>query len=179
MSFKFAVLILLIAFECGCSSHQMVQTHYSLGQQAYIAKDYSAARKHWARAIEQGELYAFNNLGYLLYHGLGGPSDPNGAVKLWRRGAAAGDSEAQWHLGYAHEIGKGAPQSNVEAYAWYRCAIANAEISTSTDAMAAAIAKGARRSLTELLPRLSADQITESEALAEHYIESYVRKPGA
>ena len=168
-----------LVFVWGCASHRSAESDYKLGQHAYNAEDYSAAREHWTRALNKGEIYAFNNLGYLHYYGLGGPSDPDEAVKLWRKGATAGDSEAQWHLGNAHEAGKGAPQSNVEAYAWYLCAIANAERSASTDATEAAIADQARSSDAALMPRLSPDQIAESEVLAKRYIESYLRKPGA
>jgi TPR repeat protein len=41
------------------------------GVEAYRSKNYAAARLHWTRAIDHGELSALNNLGYLLYNGLG------------------------------------------------------------------------------------------------------------
>ena len=40
----------------------------------------------------------------------------------------AGHAEAQWHLGHAFKDGTVVQQSNVEAYAWFRCAVVSAEL---------------------------------------------------
>src|SRR5439155_3261665 len=46
---------------------------------------------------------------------------------LWKRGAVLGVSEAQWHLGAAYAKGQGTERNYAMAYAWFRCAITNAE----------------------------------------------------
>jgi TPR repeat protein len=100
-------------------------TAYNLGVDAYRVKDYTSARQHWAKAVEEGENFALNNLGFLLYEGLGGPPDQARAVELWSMAARRGNNESQWHLAQAFEKGKGVAQSLVDAYAWYRCAANN------------------------------------------------------
>ena len=101
------IFTLVAAFTLlGCAT-QPTQSAYNLGVNAYQAKNYVVAREQWSKAIEAGDTSALNNLGYLLYFGLGGTPDSTRAVALWKRAATAGHSEAQWHLGYAYETGNG------------------------------------------------------------------------
>jgi TPR repeat protein len=140
-------------------------------------KDYAAAREHWLRASEAGEVSALNNLGYLLYYGLGGEPDQDRAVTLWKRAALLGHSEAQWHLGHAFEGGEGVPRSEIEAYAWYRCAVESAEGAPAEEKeVESQIARDARKSLTSLLAKLAPDQLGAAEQLARRYIENYAKR---
>ncbi|MFM9901692.1 MAG: tetratricopeptide repeat protein [Polaromonas sp.] len=174
------IFTLVAAFTLlGCAT-QPTQSAYNLGVNAYQAKNYVVAREQWSKAIEAGDTSALNNLGYLLYFGLGGTPDSTRAVALWKRAATAGHSEAQWHLGYAYETGNGVQQSNTEAYAWYRCAIVSASQAHPDDKEAEAqISQDAAQSLGKLLERLPADQFAAAEQLAKQYTATYSqRKPG-
>ncbi len=150
---------------------------YDLGVQAYQAKDFALAREHWSKAIEEDELLAYNNLGYLLYYAHGGPPDRPRAVSLWRIGATRGHSEAQRHLGQAFEDGTDLPRSYVEAYAWYRCAIASTEAAPESERkLQSEIGKDAVKSLDQVRKRLAREQIREAERLAKRYIAAYARR---
>jgi TPR repeat protein len=171
----FSLLVGLALTGCATPKAQS-ESEYNQGVAAYKAKDYAAARDHWSKAAEQGELSAFNNLGYLLHSGLGGAAEQARAVSLWAKGASMGHSEAQWHLGQAYEEGKGVQPSLIEAYAWYRCAIESAEAASSDDQTEALIAKDAHQSLTQLLNRLPAEDLAEAESLAKRRIKEYAKK---
>lgn len=175
MHLRIIFLVMALALSA-CATRPNQESEYNLGVYAYIAKDYATAREHWSRSLKRGPLSTHNNLGYLLYYGLGGPKDQARAFELWSRAAKLGHSEAQRHLGRAYQEGGGVDQSLVEAYAWYRCAIASAETMAATNSTEAKIALDARKSLTKLLQQLPSEQIAASEELAKHYIESYAKK---
>lgn len=110
------------------SSPEAPLSSYNKGVEAYRAQDYTQALTHWKEVIaRQQSPSAYNNVGYLLYYGLGTPANPTEAVKLWQQVAQKGHGEAQWHLGTAYVEGKGVPKNLVEAYAWHLCAIANSK----------------------------------------------------
>jgi TPR repeat protein len=155
------------------------ESSYNKGVSAYLAKNYAEARLHWSRATEEGEVYALNNLGYLLYYGLGGEADPKRAVSLWRKGALAGHSEAQWHLGKAFEDGKGVAKSYTRAYAWYRCALASAQAAAKQDPKVEnKIAQDVETSIVVLVDKLSPRQFESAARLGDEYVRKYVKSRG-
>jgi hypothetical protein len=159
---------------CGCASSAPQKSEYNLGVEAFGIKDYASARQHWAKAIKDGgEIEAKNNLGYLLYFGLGGETDRTQAVSLWTAAAQSGGRESQWHLGQAFEEGKAMEKDVVKAYAWYRCAAGGLPSTADDDDIESKIAQDARRSLIELLPRLSPSEFDSAEKLAKLYIANY------
>jgi hypothetical protein len=173
-SFKNAVVLLCFSALCGCADAAQKASEYDLGVQAYRIKDYASARRHWANAIvEEHERAAKNNLGYLLYFGLGGETDIDQAISLWREAAESGDRESQWHLGQATEDGKGVEQSFIKAYAWYRCA--STDSPPATDELDIQVARDASKSLARLLPELSPVEFEAGEKLAKLYIANYSR----
>ena len=179
MHARISAFVLVVSL-LGCAT-PLTESSYNLGVNAYRVKNYGLAREQWAKAVEEGETSALNNLGYLLYFGLGGPPDVGRALVLWKRAATLGHSEAQWHLGHAYETGTGVQQSITEAYAWYRCAIVSAsaapEIDKETEAQ---ISQDAAKSLGKLLERLPAEHFAAAEQMAKQYISWYARrKPGA
>jgi TPR repeat protein len=177
MIYRRLAVFVVLALLVGCVASPMREAEYDLGVDAYRVKDYTAARQHWLKSVEEHETSALNNLGYLFYYGLGGEADQVRAVSLWMNAASMGHSEAQWHLGRAFEDGSGVTQSLVEAYAWYRCAAANSQGAPMDDDSEAQIFQDASKSLTQLLAKLPADQLEVSENLAKQYIAKYAPKP--
>jgi len=170
------VLFCMVASPWTMAEEASAQSAYNQGVQAFRAKDYVVARENWARASELGDISAMNNLGYLLFEGLGGQIDLARAVFLWTRAAQSGHSEAQWHLGFAYESGKGAPQDEKAAYAWYRCALAGALSAAEADETEAVIAADVSRALTKLLARIPVAQLAEAEELARRQLSSIAQK---
>ena len=163
----------------GCATAVLGESSYNQGVDAYRAENYADARLHWSRSVEEGELYALNNLGYLLYYGLGGEADPGRAVSLWRKGALGGHSEAQWHLGRAFEDGKGVGKDYVRAYAWYRCALASAQAAAKHDPeVENEIARDVQKSIVVLVDKLSPQQFERGARLADEYVKKYVKPKG-
>ena len=173
---RLAALIAAAALAA-CASPASEESAYNGGVNAYLAKDFAAARAAWAVSVAAGDRSAENNLGYLLYEGLGGPKDRVRAVELWQRAAKAGHSEAQWHFGLAYRDGQAVPQSNAEAYAWFRCSVATAELPGGRDLESEReIAKDARGSLERMLSSLSKEEFERGELLAKQYIGAYARR---
>lgn len=173
---KNTVVFLCLSALCACKGWTAPESEYNRGVSAYRSKNYAEAREHWAKAIaDEHERSAKNNLGYLLYYGLGGEADIDQAISLWTQAAQAGDRESQWHLGQASEDGKGVEQSVVKAYAWYRCAAAGVPALSADGELETDIALDARKSLDRLLPKLSPAELEGAEKLAELYIAKYSR----
>ena len=169
---KTKILLVILALLAGCATRSN-ESEYNQGVESFRAKDYSNARVHWKMATEQNVRAAYNNLGYLLYFGLGGTPEPEQAVSLWTIAAKNGDREAQWHLAFAFEEGKGVNRDLVSAYAWYRCADANfaaAPLIYQEDVEAMSDTKNA---IARVVAKLSIDQVRESEILARKYIEAF------
>jgi TPR repeat protein len=170
MKIKVAFAVLVLLTGCVTTSNE---TEYNRGVESFRARDYSNARFHWAAATEQNVRAAYNNLGYLLYFGLGGTAEPERAVSLWTVAAKNGDREAQWHLALAFEEGKGVSRDLVTAYAWYRCADANFAAAPLVDQADAEAVKDMRAAITRLVAKLSVDQVREAEILATKYIDAF------
>lgn len=175
-SMKRLALALCLLALAGCMKAAATGSAYNLGVQAYRIKDYASARQYWARAIDEHEIKAYNNLGYLLYYGLGGPQEVARAVSLWTEAAQAGERESQWHLGTVFETGKGRPKDLVEAYAWYRCAAEAVGDEEADDEIAASIAQDAKLSLNKLLPKLSSTDLAAGVEKATQYIGKYASR---
>ena len=152
-----------------------LETPYDAGVTAYKKKDYAEALSQWTQSASRGDLDALNNLGYLLYNGLGTGKDLDGAIRLWRTAAFAGHSEAQWHLGTAYETGQGVPKNLVKAYAWYRCSMESAthRLTGEKADIEADILSDGRKSLASLMPKLSGQDLERGSALAVETIARY------
>ena len=174
---RWIVLFLVVYSLCGCAAGPQA-TSYNKGVAAYQQKNYVEARGYWEQSIAEGQPPdALNNLGYLLFHGLGGAPEPERAVSLWKRGAVLGVSEAQWHLGAAYAKGQGTERNYAMAYAWFRCAITNAESGTGlSKSTEDEIAKGARKSLAILLDKMTPQELEGGRQLASEYTEKYGRR---
>ena len=106
-----AVAIALVGFGCGVPVNDSAVTKalqstdtvtvYNAGVEAYRAKQYEKARALWRHAADLGDHTAESNLGFLLYHGYGGPPDSGLATEYWRRAMIAQDAEAHRHVAEA------------------------------------------------------------------------------
>lgn len=168
---KTAVLSLLLAMSLNAAAESQDIKEYNLGVDAYRARNYTEARRHWSKAVDHGVRDAYNNLGFLLYNGFGGDKDAARAVALWRDAAMMGNAESQWHLASAYEEGKGTVRNQVEAYAWYECAQA-----------AYRAESGGRRNDTEItrdidvaMPRVLEAIPEERRRLAKRLAGIYIR----
>ena len=83
-----------------------------------VAQDYSAAMKWIRMAVNQGDVEAQCNLGYMYYEGHGVAQDYSAAMKWYRMAADQGDANSQCNLGAMYYEGKGVPQNTSEALRW-------------------------------------------------------------
>ncbi|CAN5233969.1 hypothetical protein BH10PSE17_BH10PSE17_17650 [soil metagenome] len=148
---------------------------YQKGVEAYVAKDFTEARAQWSTVVADDTADADNNLGYLLYYGLGGPRDYRRAVQLWRRAAMAGQPESQMHMGDAFQDGKALAKDPVQAYAWLRLSMATAADPQSDRAdLFASIHQQAKDALAKLAAPMSRADIAKGERLGAQYIVAFV-----
>jgi hypothetical protein len=171
------IAAMLLAISCGAAAQSDDVSEYNLGVKAFRAKDYGAARLHWGKLISQAYPEAYNNLGYLLYYGMGGEADVLRAVALWRAAAEMKEQESQWHLAHAHEEGKAAPVNLVEAYAWYRCAEAGYRLNPPLDEEDEQVKRDASESVVRVLALIPENQRERAQQLAKVYIDLYLTPP--
>ena len=67
-----------------------------------VPKDLSKSRILWRASLSPNSPSSYNNLGYLLYYGFGGPEDHEEAVSLWEQGVKYGSLESLIHLAHAY-----------------------------------------------------------------------------
>ena len=136
---------------------------YSRGVDAYQARDYARARIAFSAAVKQNETAAFNDLGFLMFYGMGGKKDTKGAVALWRKAASRGHTEAQRQLGSAYEAGEGTSRSLVQAYVWLTCSMRNGDAATEDREYQERLADAARKALAPVKAALSEEQIASAD----------------
>jgi TPR repeat protein len=159
-----------------CASPPAAHSAYNAGVAAYRTKDYATARTEWQEAASTGDASAKNNLGYLLSEGLGGERDQAAAVRLWTEAAKQGHSEAALHLGGAFKDGNGVPKSDIEAFAWYSCAVASARAASASDGTEHEILGDANDALSRLIAAFPPEDFGAAQRLAELYERQYVPK---
>ncbi len=169
-------LLFACALLAGCARGPETHSAYNDGVAAYRAKDYATARAQWRTSVATGNVDAMNNLGYLLAEGLGGERDELAAIDLWTTAAKQGEPEAAWHLGQAYEYGNGVPKSDVEAYAWYRCAVASSRAAGPDQELEAEILKDANDSLSKLMADFPPEKFQAAQELAGRYVAVYAKK---
>lgn len=147
-------------------------TPYNRGVDAFRNKDFAKARIQWGKAISEGEENAFNNLGFLLFNGLGGPTDRERGVQLWLQAAQMGQAESQWHLAHAYSKGLGIRDNDVEAYAWFTCAVATYDKEAIKDGDSEA-RSDAKKSAEKVFARLPKNLRQAAQDLAKSYIALY------
>lgn len=171
-----AGLLFWCSLLAACATQPETDSAYNGGVAAYRAKDYAAARLEWRKSVATGNVDAMNNLGFLLAEGLGGERDEPAAVDLWTTAAKRGEPEAAWHLGQAYQCGKGVPRSEIEAYAWYSCAVASSRAAGPDQELDAEILKDANDSLSRLMAIFPAEKFQAAQELAGRYVATYAKR---
>lgn len=171
----FAKVVLCGALAmCWTAPVLAADTPYNKGVQAWQQEDFAEARRQWALSVSRGGPdEALNNLGFLYFHGRGGPVDAKRAIELWYEAATHAVSEAQYHLGHGYQDGQGIARSLPLAYAWFRCAVATTDQAAASDAVEKKIGQDAKNDLAQLLPQLSAAELAQGQELAQAFIRLY------
>ncbi|GAB4060885.1 tetratricopeptide repeat protein [Uliginosibacterium sediminicola] len=175
------ISLLLVSALIGCATSNEVSTPeksaYNRAVEAWRSKNYVLARQLWSAAIVEGANdEAYNNLGHLLYYGLGGAEDAKQAVNLFRKGAALGVSEAQRHLGVAFEEGRGVKINYAQAYAWYKCAVATAGANKANEPIEETIEKDSKAAMEAISLKMTITDRVEGDRLANIYISKYASR---
>lgn len=89
-----------------------------------LTQDYVQAAALYRRAAELGNGTAQNNLGDLLYKGLGVQKDVEEAFRWFERAAEKGSVSALYNLGLCYEMGSGVRKDLRRAAEYYRRAAA-------------------------------------------------------
>ena len=124
-----------------------------------VPRDNTEAAVWYRKAAEQGNANAQGVLGALYATGEGVPLEYGEAVKWLRKAATQGDANAQFNLGAMYANGTGVLKDNAQALGWLIVAAAHGQ-------------KMAVERSVRLMQVLTADQLTEAEAMARHLAPS-------
>lgn len=116
----------------------------------------------------QGELPAYNNLGYLNYQGMGIEANRGEAIRLWNYAADRYFPEAHRHLGSAYLDRKFLPRDPDAAY--FRFKVAQVLADRSQQPSDATVAAQARAGMNAVRKELDPARIEAAEALAADYL---------
>jgi tetratricopeptide (TPR) repeat protein len=86
-------------------------------------KNYSKAKELYKMAIEKGNSFAMNNLGYMFHNGEGVERNYSKAIELYKMAIEKGNSFAMNSLGYMFHNGLGVEQNRSKATELYKMAI--------------------------------------------------------
>ncbi len=96
---------------------------FELGKMYYVGngvpRDYTEARRWYAKAAAQGHAKAQICLGNMHYEGNGVPRNFAEARRWWEKAATQGKAPAQYNLGVLYDAGLGVRQDKRTAKAWY------------------------------------------------------------
>jgi len=123
-----------------------------------VSKDFKKAVEWYRKSAGQGYDVAQNALGFRYFSGTGVPKDIPEALKWFLKAAEQGLPVAQANAAFNFEKGPPEVRDLVKAYQWNLIAIVNGYTKAET----------ARDSLSK---KLTADQITKAEALAQEIIK--------
>jgi TPR repeat protein len=169
------VLVLVLNVVVGCLPTLAEDADVERGAAAFRANNYAEARQIWSKAASAGDAIAMNNLGYMLFEGIGGSKDVEAALDLWSKAAAMGNSESQLFLGVMYEQGMIRQQDRVQAYAWYQCAVANSRAQAVRDKRQASVLHRASASVERLEHSFSKKELVAAKETAGKYMAQYVR----
>jgi TPR repeat protein len=147
---------------------------YDAGVVAYRGQRFADAREFWHRAADLGDREAASNLGYLLYHGFGGPADSARARVLWRQAMVALDAEAHRHVAQAILDGDRASGTDDEGFSH---AVAAFVLGTTSSQLAGhEVSRDAGPLVEALRPRLTPTEQVVAERRGREWALRY-REP--
>jgi len=129
-------------------------------------KDPEQSLKWVQRSAEHGHAQAQFYLATYCLYGRGVEKDMSEAVRWFRRAAEQGHAEAQNSIGYACDTGATGPTNVVEAYMWYQLAVRQGEARSQVN-------------LKRLMPRLTAEQISEGKRRLQDFTPRPAALPNA
>ncbi len=142
------------------------------GEEPYEALkrgDFRVAAGLFYPLAQRGDARAQYNLGLLYASGLGVEQDNQAALKWHRMAAGQGHAGGQNELAQMYAKGQGVQPSPVLAYVWFSAAIASSSSGSKTE-----ITKDRDRTASRMTP----EQITKAQQLAEQCQESQFKKCG-
>lgn len=178
---------------------QLTVADFKTGGDAYKDGDYETAAKEFLPLAENGDHRAMYALGSMYAAGHGVPMDLKEALKWFRKAASYGRPDAQYKIGLMYDDGLGLKQNYRKALNWYgksaKSGFGLAQIKigqmyndgrgvkqNSIKAFAwlkTAISQGTEdkdKTLEILTSKLTPEQMTEANTLAQQYMEKYVRR---
>ncbi len=128
----------------------------------------------WSRlAASRGFAEAQNNLGELYEHGDGVAKNPSEAVKWYRLAAEHNNASGQINLGHRYAEGRGVKRDYVTAYLWTALATRHDKAHVPDEH----VLETARNALSELMHKMTYDQIIEGKKQADAWRPS-IDTPG-
>lgn len=154
-------------------------------------QDFGEAMKWYLKAAEQGDLEAKQSIGAMYVFGQGVDHDFTKAIQWFRESAEQGYAPSQYSLGLRYALGQGVEQDYVEAARWFGLAadqgVSDAQISLGRRyangegmpqdnvaayawyKIAAQQNPNAQPLLDELLPKMTAQELTEGDRRAKDF----------
>ena len=117
----FALLLATIAVHAWAAAGE---EEFDLGYDAFVSRDYAAAKQWWEKAAGKGHARAQNGLGVLFRDGDLGEPDKKAAAFWFRRSAENGYVYAMYSLGLLYRDGDGVMRDDIEAHKWFNLASA-------------------------------------------------------
>ena len=130
-----------------------------------VEKNLETARKWWTFAATQGDAGAQYNLGTLYFQGEGVTQNYAQAAEWYRKAANVGHVVSQVNLGMMYFEGMGIEKSMQWAYYWFRVASLQGN-------------EVAERQLKIIAPRLTSEQVRDTEAQANEWMRKYKKIVG-
>ena len=143
---------------CGREAEPEVKEFVALEgeEDAFQTAVFAQQREKWRELAEQGDPQSQRQLGMMYYLAQGIDVDYDVAHKWMGKAAEHGDDIAQMTLGVMNREGHGVPQNNVRAHMWFSIS-------------AQAGNRNAGIHLEKLAPKMTAEEISQAEQLAEEW----------
>ena len=144
---------------------------YNAGVEAYRAERYAVARQLWQRAVDLGSHEAASNLGFLVYHGYGGPPDSLAGAAHWQQAMTRRNAEAHRHVAQAILDGDERLGTLAEAYSHAVAALALARGPRAVDSDG--IDRDAQQLIDAIRPRLTSSEQAAADRLGASWARTY------
>ncbi|MFT5426274.1 MAG: TPR repeat protein [Gammaproteobacteria bacterium] len=128
-----------------------------------VPMDLKEALKWFQKAASYGRPDAQYKIGLMYDDGLGLKQDYRKALNLYGKSSKSGYALAQYKIGQMYYDGRGVKQNSIKAFAWLKTATSQG-------------AEDKDKTLEILISKLTSEQMTEANTLAQQYMKKYVRR---